>query len=368
MKLFTLILFFILSVKCTFSQFKTDTYINKSVDGYIHLYFDEQYFLTEQNCEFKTYTRVCRYNRENGGYDGFFTDYYNNGKIALKGNYIEGKKHGDFDAFYPNGAPKYHISFVQDTAKGLGKYYYPSGEPWLEIEFINQTFLIRNFWNKYGVQKVANGKGKYTFTSPTLNFNELGYSAFIFKGRIRKGLPVGIWTTDLLYPNQETELIGFETLNKGRFQSSNYFYPENASSNLSFLQLYPVFYPLQSDNLIKKSCTIDDNQGYNLYLKDFLNANLPFIWSNKDAPEDFFKVKVSIDSLGKAKEIVAVDSVSTIFSKTLIMSLKEVNYWIPSFIKGKTVSDSLTITFYRQENDIASDTFAYPSIVRNKEN
>lgn len=368
MKKLAFFIVFILGFKTTYSQFKANTYINESVDGYIHLYFDQQYFLTNQNCEFKFYTRVCKYNKATNGFNGFFTDYYNNNQIALTGNYKEGKKDGNFKGFYLSGKPKFDTYFEDDKASGLWTYYYPSGALWLKVQFINNNILVKDFWNVYGVQKVVNGNGKYSFTEDVLDYNELGYNAINFKGRVRNGKPVGIWSSYLIFSNKIAELMGFEYYTSGKFTYSDYFYPKFLSPRQSLLQLYPSCYENNAKSLISKPCTIDDSEGYNIYLQEYLNANLPSIWSSKEGiPDANFKVAIVIDSTGKSSKISLLDSIPKKFGNQLIRALQNIIYWIPSYTGGKTVEDTATITFSSVLTSNQRRQFGYPLIVRTKE-
>jgi antitoxin component YwqK of YwqJK toxin-antitoxin module len=40
---------------------------------------------------------------ENGERHGYWEEYYDNGKLAYKGNYVNGKRHGYWESYYSNG-------------------------------------------------------------------------------------------------------------------------------------------------------------------------------------------------------------------------------------------------------------------------
>ena len=40
---------------------------------------------------------------ENGKRHGYWEEYYSNGQLDLKGNYVNGNKHGYFELYYSNG-------------------------------------------------------------------------------------------------------------------------------------------------------------------------------------------------------------------------------------------------------------------------
>ncbi|MEO5911313.1 MAG: hypothetical protein ABIP95_10520 [Pelobium sp.] len=363
--IYVLVLSFLFLGKAGFAQDNKD-FMSKSIDGYIHLYYDVQYCLVDESCEFKTYTRVTKYDKAKGGFNGFFTDYYNNNQPALTGTYLEGKKNGEFKFTYPNGKVKSSIFYNNNIPEGKWRYFYLSGNPWLEIEFKNQIPYLISFWDEKGMKRIENGKGKLKLSQPVLDFNEFGFINTIVKGSLKNGRPDGIWQNLLGYPKAEDEVIGNELYNDGEFVQSQYTYPPNIKTNQSLISMVPFFYPLNAETMIYKGCTVDENQNYNIYLQNYLNTNLPLIWTLKNAPDiDKFTVKVEVRANGQSAAITFPDEFPILFANSLKIALSNIPYWIPSFKDGKTIDDVLEITLYKinLENDVIS--FGYPIIKRN---
>ncbi|MBK0381389.1 hypothetical protein I5M32_00325 [Pedobacter sp. SD-b] len=346
-----------------FAQAPSAKYMEQSIDGYIHLYFDQQYYLVDQNCVYKKFTRVIKYDKEKGGFNSFFTDYYNNNQPALSGKYIEEKKEGEFKGFYETGKPKFTISFKNNLPNGDWKFFYPSGNLWLNLAYINKQLFIKDFYDEKGRQKIKDGKGKLVLTEPALDFNEFGYTGVTFEGRVKEGKPEGIWSTYLSYPKGSPEYIGIEKFNDGKFEGSNYSFPQNFSHKNSLIRFYPAFLAENAEGLVFKGCTIDDNQGYNVYLQNFLNSSIIFEKSDV-LPTAPFIVKIKIDENGKLTDIATPDSLNTSLSNVLKQVLTNVPYWIPSYINGKTIPDDLNITLNIYQNDEEKSYFSYPIINR----
>lgn len=362
--LYLFIITFLWIGKAGFAQGNSD-FMSKSIDGYIHLYYDEQYCLVDENCEFKTYTRVTKYDKDKGGFNGFFTDYNNNNQPALTGTYLEGKKNGEFKFNYPNGKVKSRIFFSNNMPEGKWSYFYLSGNPWLEIEFKNQVPHLISFWDEKGKQRIKNGKGKLKLTQPILDYNEFGFINTIIKGSVRKGRPVGFWQNSVGYPKADDELIGTELYSNGEFVQSQYTYPPNIRTNQSLISIVPFCYPLNAETMIYKGCTVDENQNYNTYLQNYLNAKLSFIWTLEDAPAiTEFTVKVEVKKTGQSAEIIIPEEFPPTFTKVLKTALSNIPYWIPSFKNGKTIDDVLEITLSKINLEEDAVSFGYPIIKR----
>ncbi len=350
------------------AQESSSNYFKKSIDGYIHLYFDKQYFLVDEDCTYKTYTRAIKYDKNKGGFNSFFIDYYNNNTPALTGNYIEGKKEGVFKQFYPNGN-RHTLSYFKDNLPvGEWQYFYPSGNPWITVKFKNQVPYILEYWNESGIKRVKSGKGKFQFTQDVYDYNYYGYTGVIVKGRVKNGRPVGIWSNFLDYPEGEDQLIRNILFSKdGLVKSSNSF-PKQTSQTPSMIQLIPTLLFENTSELKYKNCTIDDQKQFNLYLQNYINTSLPLIWKFDEVPlENSFTATVNINQYGQSTLVEIQKDVPLQFSIALAYVLKSVTYWIPSFSEGKTIDDSLEITFFKAVDGNKNTSFAYPTIKRKKE-
>jgi antitoxin component YwqK of YwqJK toxin-antitoxin module len=344
----------------------SQTYVNKSIDGYIHLYYDQQYFLVDEDCEYKTYTRVTKFDKENGCFNGFFTDYYNNGKTYLTGNFTKGKKDGNFKGFYPSGKPKYDIYFKDDQETGVWEYYYESGNLWYQIEFKNKRSYINNYFNNYGQLLVKEGKGKFFFTEKASGFNEYGYNSIVYNGRVKNGLPAGNWSTFLEYDNQNQELIGTELYSNGKFQVSNYYFPDRLPANTSLIRFYPTFIEDNATLFTYKNCTIDDNQGFSFYLQNEINKALSLFVLTDNISSETFTVSVAVNERGRSTKITIPDEVSSQLKTFTKRTLEKIAYWIPSYKNRETISDTLKITLELTLDQNEKPFINYPIIEREK--
>ena len=55
---------------------------------------------------------------EKGEKHGYWEDYYDNGQLAYKGNYVNGEPHGYWEVYYENG--KLHYKGYYDMGKRVG--------------------------------------------------------------------------------------------------------------------------------------------------------------------------------------------------------------------------------------------------------
>jgi antitoxin component YwqK of YwqJK toxin-antitoxin module len=366
-KLFLFIFIFnlVLTVKAQ-SVLDSEKYVNKSIDGYIHLYYDQQYFLVDENCEYKTYTRVVKFDKSNGGFNGFFTDYFNDGTVCLMGNYISGKKDGNFKGFYPSGKPKFNISFKDDKQIGISEYYYPSGNLSHQIEFKNNKAFLKQYFNNYGQAQIKLGKGEYSFTENATGFNEYGFTAITYDGKVKNGLPQGNWRTVLEYNNNNREFIGAEMYSDGQFQTSNYYFPDRLPSSTSLIKFYPSFKADNATLFTYKNCTIDDNQGFNFYLQNQLNKALSLYVLTEKISSQTYIVTVAVNERGNSTKITFPEDIPSSLKNFTKKTLENINYWIPSFKNRETISDTLKIKIELTIDEKDEPFFAYPSISREK--
>jgi len=347
----------------THAQQPSAKYMEQSIDGYIHLYFDQQYYLVDQSCVYKTFTRVIKYDKNSGGFNSFFTDYYNNNQPALTGKYQEGKKQGEFKGFYENGIPKFTVNFKDNLPIGDWKYFYPSGNIWLNLSYIKEQLFIKDYFDEKGRQKIKEGKGKLKLTEPVYDFNEFGFTGISFEGRVKDGKPDAIWASYLIYSKNSSEYIGAEKFENGKFEISNYTYPQNFSQKNSLVKFHPVFVADNAQALTFKNCTIDDNQGYNFYLQKYLNDRIIFEKSDV-LPQESFEVKLAIDENGKVKKLIIPENLDSDLTTVLKRLLLAVPYFIPSYVNGKTISDTLVVTLSILQDENNKAYFGYPDIKR----
>lgn len=362
-KLF-LIIWISFFANATIAQEKANNYVMQSIDGYVHLYFDDQYYLVDQNCEYKTYTRVTKYDQNKGGFNGFFTDYYNNNIPALTGTYLAGKKDGEFKEYYPNGQLRSNQLYFNDVPNGKSHYFYSNGSPWITVEFKNQIPYLIEFWNVKGKKRIKEGNGNFSLTHETSEYSEYGFTGLVNKGNIKNGRPNGLWVALLDY-GKTVELVGTEIYNKNNFIASNYTYPQNVKPTQSRINILPVSLADKSVGLIFKSCSIDENKGFNQYLQNHLNISLPQIWMTLNPPlEDTFEVLILVNKKGVRTKTTLPTSLPKEFGVLLDKALQAIPYWIPSFVGNETIDDTLLITITKFTDEKGETSFGYPTIKR----
>lgn len=95
----------------------------------------------------------------------FSHDWFYENEIPKKKEYrtFEGNQlHGDYYEWYADGQLAKSGHYNHDVPVGDWIEYYPNGHTRKEYEYIN-GFIIHNFWNEQGVQKVINGTGIYNY-------------------------------------------------------------------------------------------------------------------------------------------------------------------------------------------------------------
>jgi hypothetical protein len=144
-------------------------------DTSVRFFFDENYYLVDQDCEFKAIERVAGFDRKNNKFDGEFKDFHvMTGHVVLHGNYREGKKEGRFTAYYPNGKLRWETTFDDDSPRGPWYYYFPDGTPHLFITLTEKSFSIDQMWDEKGEQIVVDGDGLYNLNSAIIGFTDHG--------------------------------------------------------------------------------------------------------------------------------------------------------------------------------------------------
>jgi len=362
-------LFFLLVIlvnTSVFAQLSGNKFYQKTKEGYYHFYYDQQYYLVAQDCRFKFFTRVIQHVKEKNVFDGFFTDYFNNNKIALTGTYKMGLKDGVFKNYYPNGKLRYEVTFVDDKITGKAYFFYDNGKPWLNIEIKDGTFFILEYWNPVGKQRVKEGNGVYEYKDWYWGYNVDGFEAVVYKGRIKNGLTNSNWNIFFSYPDLSVELYRTEVMNNGKFQRATLYRKPSTSLQSSILRLVPHFDDNRSVSFISKDCTIDDNQNFISFLEAFLNQTFAVATLPEDFKSKTVECKVVVDQWGRAIDVNS-DVESPTMARNLDLVFKAIEYWIPSYKNKQTITDTLTINFnVDQEKEIPS--FNNLKIKRNEEN
>lgn len=121
--------------------------------------------------------------RDANSSEGKVINYYENGNKKSVINYHRGLPFGKVEQWYSNGIKKLEaknkIYNIYDFFENidLGK----------KINLINHKYIIKNFWDENGVQKIFKGDGFYE------NYNENYNQNYTEKGELKNGLKEGVW-------------------------------------------------------------------------------------------------------------------------------------------------------------------------------
>lgn len=137
-------------------------------------------------------------------FTGKVVDYTMDGEIICSINYDkEGKKNGEYLEYYDNGNLKIKGNYLNNSKSGSWTYYYSNGKIHQTIEFIENDFKVIEQIDGSGQATVKNGNGIWS------SIRENG----ILKGLVENGYKEGKWTFESL----EGNLIGYEIYESGRF-------------------------------------------------------------------------------------------------------------------------------------------------------
>jgi len=313
-------------------------YFERLSDGQTQFYFDDHYFLVDKFCQYKTIERVGKYNVALKAFDGPFTDYNNDGKVILTGNYHDGKREGVFNAYFLNGKVAFSETYKSGQAIDTSVYNYPDGLPMLEIVYRGNEAYVWNFWDTHRRQRVKNGEGKFQFAVKAEGYNEYGYAFIDYSGRIVGGKPDGQWNITYRYPDEQVAYAGYERFERGKFKIG-YDEIEGAPYMSPRLQIGPSFYYIQAENMVSKGCTIDENQDFTLFLMKRMEAAFSRYDSSALTTREL-AVDVEVGNDGSLKEVKIVKGFEDEgIDKLLLHSLETISYWIPSYKDGEYIED-----------------------------
>jgi antitoxin component YwqK of YwqJK toxin-antitoxin module len=164
-------------------------------------------------------------NYKDGRQDGYFAEWYKNGKLAKEGKYDMGVEQGPWKAWYENGNVRSEEGYIQGKKTGKALYYYQNGKAAL-VGYYKEN-LADSFWlgwfenaKKKSVENfrviesrnnwisVKNGTFQYYFSNGNMesegffeNDKEVGtFTKYfdngkkVFEGEYKSGKRVGKWT------------------------------------------------------------------------------------------------------------------------------------------------------------------------------
>ena len=358
--------FIILSIGflSVYAQQQKHVFYETAGDSLIRFYFDDNYYLVDKDCEFKSIERLTSFDLSSNKFIGSFTDFDSEGKPILEGSYKDGIRSGLFKAYHPNGAIKWECYFEDGLPRGNWKYYYPDQKLMMRVAFTRESAKIMEFYNTKGRATVIKGNGRFEFRVPIQGYNPYGYPFVKQKGRLKDGVPDGYW--QIFYEADKiSDLIAEETYVKGVFKAGVDLIHERQYNKPNY-SLIPVEKFYLAERFISKNCNYDEIAGYNEYLMELLTA--PFRSYRIEMPiEDRFEYQVRVNKDGKPSKLEVIDDVPQVISKFFLDVLSTVERYIPSFADGEYIDDELHITGTVSQNKNGSVYFHSIHIQRKNE-
>jgi hypothetical protein len=327
------------------------TYIEVAGGGKFRFFYNEQYFLVDKDCEFLSRIRISSMTAEKL-FTGNFTDQDQNGTILLTGEYTNGKKHGTFKAFYSNGYLKWQGDFRENQPEGIWNFYYPDGTPKRILDYRQGSVYILESWNEKGKQQVKNRNGSFLLKDYQFGYNNTGHEAFLYRGKVREGLPHGNWTIDYAFADGITEELATLT------------FKEQESSGMTPLRFSESEFFANAENFSGKNCKVDDQMNFSEFLRLQLNKNFDF--STLGEIPASIEATLEVTAKGQPKNILIKTPMEKAAGILLAQEMISVGYWIPSQKDGKVIDDTLTVTLELLRGEDNTLSFGYPHITRTK--
>lgn len=332
---------------CTNVAFAQDStrnvFFEKINDTESRFFFDQNYYLVDKNCEFKSIERVAKFDKINNHFEGNFVDVAADGRRLLSGSYANGLKDGRFVAYHPNQQIKWEVTFKENKPTGFWNYYYPDGRPLLSVSFHDSTSArIVSLWDERGKLRVKQGNGKYDFRNPIDGYSQYGFSFYSMRGKIKDGVPDSAWQVYFENPQaKQSEYAADETYRDGIFLiGNNYFEDTEYTAPIFSILPYDTFY--RADALVFKPCTFDDFAGFTYYLSEYFKAAFQAVRVNTPVNNDFaFEVLVRKD--GSARRAKVISELPEEIHNGFQRVVQSIEYFMPSFKDGDYIDDQLTV-------------------------
>ena len=235
-------------------------------------------------------------------------------------------KDGEFKSFYKNGKVKQVLNYKNDTLSGLEKYFYENGKLSTEgyYKIVNKIpkYFLKNYWNKFGVQKVKNGNGYFEYY---LDKNE----KVLFSGEIKNEVFHGVWkSNNKVFPKYEKNYDNGVLIN-GKIIKSDSVVREYTGDYVSAK-------PKDGINIFRKkiATSIDTSE---------IDQNI----SGK------IVVKFCIDEEGNITNVKIVESFYPLLNKQIILTISRFQKWESALENGVEVKQwfELPLAFdIRKEN------------------
>ena len=241
--------------------------------------------------------------------NGYYKEYYEDGSLKVKSNYVDYQLVGVWTQFYKTGEKEWEINYKKGYREGFYRYYYKTGE-------LN-----------FGGQNKANLKsGKETHYDKKGNI--------IWKGVYLKGKPNGLWINS----DADGNVVGKLKYKNGMLKNdgvSQKFNPVEIPEGV--LEQVPIYPGCESylGNRLKRSCMSKK-------ISHFVstNFNSSFLKSIGLTGQQKVNVIFNIDDKGQVKDIKSRSSNASFnFEVTRVLGM------LPKFTPGKIRNKPVTVPY-----------------------
>jgi antitoxin component YwqK of YwqJK toxin-antitoxin module len=77
---------------------------------------------------------------ERGEKHGYWEEYYDNGQLMRKGNFVNGNRDGYWEEYRPNGQLLWKGNYVNGNLDGYWEWYYSNGQLMSKGNYVNGRF------------------------------------------------------------------------------------------------------------------------------------------------------------------------------------------------------------------------------------
>ncbi|NOT73749.1 MAG: TonB family protein [Cyclobacteriaceae bacterium] len=317
-------------------------------------YYNYNWHLVKSVC--KTVFRVSRVDAALGTFTGQFVDYFSSdNKIAVEGNYSNGKKEGKFNIYFRNGYLEQSGNYVNNKKSGIWEYFYKDGTRQQILDFQENEVLIKEFWNEEGKKLVDAGNGEWFIYDSPEKFKKTS-------GEVLNGRKNGTWKTIVVIRNMTTNI---EKYKEGKFLSGRlismvggsesykdtvYCSIENTPKFLK-AELFQVFrcfrnqeqtnnWELVKFDLNRPAGHLRGNQVMYEYIA--VNIRYPFE-ARKGGYQGKVTVQVTIDINSKAKNISILKGVHPSLDDESLRIVNSIKEWTCALRDGQPYEETITI-------------------------
>ncbi len=255
-----------------------------------------------------------------GRWQGRVYDFYNNGKVQMKGSYTDNKHDGIF--LYYTKHNTYESAGRYELGRRVGKWenYHPNGQLQSEVYFQDRYF-VKNVWDSLGKQLVENGHGVATTYYPTGVVKE--------EGAYRDGYQEGYW-----YGRFENGDLYFEeNFFQGILERGRSFSRTGAEFNYDGSSVYPI--PASGATAFEK----------------YLNKQVLQIQADTTGT---VQLSFRVTQTGKLADFMVERSLTKQLDSVAINIIRQGPAWIPAKEHGQIPRDGFTfveLTFQAQTKE-----------------